>query len=54
MGFYGKSRLNNDTKVAHKETLRKNLEHRLSVARSKGDDKLIEQLQQEANYLNIN
>lgn len=38
---------------AHRETLRKNLEHRLEVARSKGDQNLLQQLQREAAYLNL-
>ena len=38
---------------AHKETLRKNLEHRLEVARSKGDQNLLQQLEKEAAYLNL-
>lgn len=38
---------------AHRETLRKNLQHRLEVARVQGDQKLIEQLQQEAAYLQL-
>ena len=38
---------------AHRETLRKNLEHRLEVARSKGDENLLQQLQREAAYLNL-
>jgi hypothetical protein len=43
----------NQAGQVHKETLRKNLEHRLEVARSKGDQHLLEQLQQEATYLNL-
>lgn len=39
---------------AYKDTLRKNLEHRLEVARSQGNQKLIEQLEKEAAYLHLN
>jgi hypothetical protein len=38
---------------AHRESLRKNLEHRLEVARSKGDQNLLQQLQKEAAYLDL-
>lgn len=38
---------------AHKESLRKNLEHRLEIARTKGDQNLLEQLQKEAAYLDL-
>ena len=40
-------------KETRKENLKKNLEHRLEVARSKGDEKLLQQLQSEAAYLNL-
>ena len=43
----------NKTGKAHKENLRKNLEHRLEVARNKGDQNLLEQLQKEASYLDL-
>lgn len=39
--------------AAHRETLRKNLEHRLEVARAKGDQGLVQQLELEASYLRI-
>ena len=39
--------------AAHRANLQKNLEHRLEVARANGDEALIRQLQQEANYLNL-
>ncbi len=39
--------------AAHRETLRKNLQHRLEVARSQGDDKLVHQLEAEAAYLHF-
>lgn len=38
---------------AHRENLRKNLQHRIEVARVQGNDKLLEQLQQEAAYLQM-
>ena len=37
----------------HRENLRKSLEHRLELARAKGDEKLIRQLEAEANYLHM-
>lgn len=39
--------------AAHRATLQKLLEHRLEVARAKGDETLIRQLEQEASYLNL-
>jgi hypothetical protein len=39
---------------AHRETLRKNLQHRLEVARAEGDEKLVRQLEAEAKYLHLN
>ncbi len=39
--------------VAHRQTLQKNLEHRLEVARAKGDEALIRQLEAEAHYLHL-
>jgi hypothetical protein len=36
---------------AHRQNLRKNVEHRLEVARAKGDEKLIRQLEAEMKYL---
>jgi len=38
---------------AYQDSLRKNLEHRLEVARSQGNQKLITQLEQEASYLHL-
>jgi hypothetical protein len=38
----------------HRESLRRSLEHRLEIARAKGDDKLVRQLEAEANYLHMN
>jgi hypothetical protein len=37
----------------HRETLMRSLQHRLEVARSKGDDSLVRQLEAEASYLNM-
>ena len=39
--------------AAHRDSLKKNLQHRLEVARSKGDETLIRQLEAEASYLNL-
>lgn len=39
--------------VAHRQTLVKNLQRRLEVARANGDEKLINQLVAEAKYLRI-
>jgi hypothetical protein len=36
---------------AHRQTLLQSLKHRLEIARSKGDDRLIQQLEVEASYL---
>ena len=36
---------------AHRDTLRKNLQHRLEVARAKGDESLVRQLEAEAQYI---
>lgn len=36
-----------------KENLRKKLEHRLEVARSQGDRRLVQQLEAEAEYLHF-
>lgn len=38
---------------AHRDTLQKNLQHRLEIARSQGNDKLVRQLEAEAAYLHI-
>lgn len=40
-----------NTASAHRDNLLRSLQHRLEVARSKGDDRLIRQLEAEANYL---
>ncbi|MEG3439418.1 hypothetical protein V0288_19990 [Pannus brasiliensis CCIBt3594] len=39
--------------AAHRETLRRNLQHRLEVARAQGDDSLVRQLEAEAAYLHL-
>lgn len=39
---------------AHRESLRKNLQHRLDIARAQGNDALVRQLEAEASYLNLN
>lgn len=36
----------------HRDNLKKQLEHRLEVARAKGDENLIRMLEAEANYFN--
>ena len=41
------------TAAAHRQTLLKNLQHRLEVARAKGDENLVRQLEAEAKYLHI-
>jgi hypothetical protein len=53
MNIARKAKLNANAGQAYKESLRKNLEHRLEVARSQGDQKLIEQLEKEATYLHL-
>lgn len=39
--------------AAHRASLRRSLEHRIEVARAKGDEALIRQLEQEASYLQL-
>ncbi len=39
--------------AAHRETLRRSLQHRLEVARSSGNDALVRQLEAEATYLHF-
>jgi hypothetical protein len=48
-----KYRNENPVKVAatHRDNLQKNLQHRLDVARAKGDDRLVRQLEAEAQYI---
>jgi len=53
MNINRKQQMNLTAKQAYKENLRKNLEHRLEVARSNGDQNLIAQLEKEAAYLNV-
>lgn len=36
----------------HKQSIKKNLEHRLQVARVKGDENLIRQIEAEMQYFN--
>lgn len=36
----------------HRANIQKSLEHRLQVARAKGDERLIRQLEAEKNYYN--
>jgi hypothetical protein len=43
----------NSAAIAHRESLRRSLEHRLEVARSKGDENLIQKLEKEASYLHL-
>ncbi len=38
---------------AHRESLRRNLQHRLEVARAQGNDKLVRQIEAEAAYLHL-
>jgi hypothetical protein len=38
---------------AHRDSLRKSLQHRLDVARAEGDEKLVRQLEAEAAYLHM-
>ena len=40
------------TAAIHRENIQKNLQHRLEVARSKGDLQLIQMLEAEANRFN--
>jgi hypothetical protein len=49
------NRQENKKKAAstHRETLIRNLEHRLEVARARGDENLVVQLEAEASYLNM-
>ena len=46
------NRLQTGRKVqeAHRENIQKSLEHRLQVARAKGDEQLIRQLEAEMRY----
>jgi hypothetical protein len=40
-----------ETAATHRDNLRRNLQHRLEVARSRGDENLVRQLEAEASYL---
>ena len=40
------------TADSHREALRQRLQQRMEVARAKGDDILMRQLEQESSYLN--
>jgi hypothetical protein len=44
----------NHAATAHRESLRKNLQHRLEIARAQGNEKLVRQLEAEASYLHLN
>ena len=39
--------------AAHRDSLKKSLEHRLEVARANGDETLVRKLEAEANYLRL-
>ena len=53
--MFNKTRQNIKNKVAstHRDNLKQNLRHRLEVARAKGDENLVRQLEAEAAYLKI-
>ena len=53
MNITHKSQMKSTVRQIYRENLRKNLEHRLEVARNKGDQTLITQLEKEASYLNL-
>lgn len=38
---------------SHRESLRRSLERRMEAARNRGDQKLLRQLEAEANYLRL-
>lgn len=42
----------NKAAETHRVNIQRSLQHRLEVARAKGDEKLISQLQAEINYYN--
>ncbi|MGV2829051.1 arginine synthesis PII-interacting regulator PirA [Myxosarcina sp. GI1(2024)] len=44
----------NQAALSHRESLRRSLSIRLEAAKARGDEKLVQQLQAEANYLNLN
>ena len=41
-----------EARITHRANIQRNLEHRLDVAKAKGDESLIHQLEAEANYYN--
>jgi len=43
----------NQAATAHRESLKRNLQHRLEVARATGNDTLVHQLEAEASYLHL-
>ncbi|WP_308256625.1 hypothetical protein [Geminocystis sp. GBBB08] len=53
MNVTRKSQMSANAAQAYQDSLRKNLEHRLQVARNQGNQKLVEQLEQEATYLHL-
>jgi hypothetical protein len=48
-----KAQMSANAGQAYEDSLRKNLEHRLEVARNQGNQKLVEQLEKEASYLHL-
>lgn len=53
MNINRKNQMKANAGQAYRDSLRKSLEHRLEVARSQGDQKLVQQLEQEASYLHL-
>ena len=53
MNINRRRQLKNTAAATHRESLRRSLEHRLEVARSKGDENLVQQLEKEASYLHL-
>ncbi len=53
MNINRRNQLKNTAAATHRENLRRSLEHRLEVARTNGDEKLVQQLEKEANYLHL-
>ena len=53
MNINRRNQLKNTAASTHRESLRRSLEHRLEVARTNGDEKLVQQLEKEANYLHL-
>ena len=53
--MFNKTRQNSKNKATsiHHDNLKQNLQHRLEVARAKGDENLVRQLEAEAAYLKI-